>query len=112
MTHGDKSKAKAGKSSQASARKGGKAVAAREAGKSVKASKAGKKSGQAAAKEQSSAAKGSNSAKSSPKGAVETAAKVTRGSETGNGTFANPLVAAAFKRAVKKYPNAFRKLTD
>jgi len=27
-------------------------------------------------------------------------------------TFNNPVVAAAFKRAVKKYPNAFRRLTD
>ena len=26
--------------------------------------------------------------------------------------FSNPLVANAFKRAVKKYPNAFRRLTD
>lgn len=27
-------------------------------------------------------------------------------------TFNNPVVAAAFKRAVKKYPTAFRRLTD
>lgn len=27
-------------------------------------------------------------------------------------SFANPSVAAAFRRAVKKYPNAFRRLTD
>jgi hypothetical protein len=26
--------------------------------------------------------------------------------------FSNPIVAAAFKRAVKKYPTAFRRLTD
>ena len=30
----------------------------------------------------------------------------------GNGSFNNPTVAAAFKHAIKKYPNAFRKLTD
>lgn len=27
-------------------------------------------------------------------------------------TFNNPTVAGAFKRAVRKYPNAFRRLTD
>jgi len=27
-------------------------------------------------------------------------------------SFSNPVVAAAFKRAVKKYPTAFRRLTD
>ena len=30
----------------------------------------------------------------------------------GSINFSNPLVAAAFKRAVKKYPSAFRRLTD
>jgi hypothetical protein len=27
-------------------------------------------------------------------------------------SFSNPVVATAFKRALKKYPNAFRRLTD
>lgn len=37
--------------------------------------------------------------------------KGTRGA-TGNGGFTNPVIAAAFKRAVKKYSTALRHLTD
>ncbi|HEY2830258.1 MAG TPA: hypothetical protein VGJ88_09095, partial [Thermoanaerobaculia bacterium] len=32
--------------------------------------------------------------------------------ETGDASFGNPIIAAAFKRAAKKYSNAFRRLTD
>ena len=31
---------------------------------------------------------------------------------TGDGSFGNAIIAAAFKRAAKKYSNAFRRLTD
>ena len=37
----------------------------------------------------------------------------TQGRGTGdNSGFSNPLVASAFKRAIKKFPTAFRRLTD
>jgi hypothetical protein len=54
-------------------------------------------------------------AKESSAGAKEAAASgnaKARAADAGNGSFTNPVVGAAFKRAVKKYSNAFRKLTD
>ncbi len=96
MKHGDKAKSKASKAS----------------GK--KASKTGGQSRQAA----SSKAKQTRPSKSSTKSVPKSSA-----GQGGNGkskgrtapeavTFTNPTVAAAFKRAVKKFPNAFRRLTD
>ena len=41
---------------------------------------------------------------------MSAAGKPQRGPE--GFTISNPIIAAAFKRAVKKYPNAFRRLTD
>ena len=40
--------------------------------------------------------------------------KIDSGKGRGNdaGSFNNPVVASAFKRAVKKYPSAFKRLTD
>ena len=32
--------------------------------------------------------------------------------DDGGFTFTNPAIESAFKRAIKKYPNAFRRLTD
>lgn len=120
MTHGDKAKAKTGKSSEASGSKksssptGGKSSESRQsrgqesrqsgqAGAKIAVKKslpapavAGKKGGGFSAKETAPDGKGS---KSRPPAEDE-------------GGFSNPVVAAAFKRAVKKYPNALRKLTD
>lgn len=115
MKHGDQAKAKSaqaagkvqGKSDQsAGAKAGGKA------GQSSKAAKSGsKQSGQkAAAKASPGKVKAAVAKKTEaePKGGNgKTAAN--RSSDTG---FSNPVVANAFKRAVKKYPNAFRRLTD
>ncbi|HEY6844407.1 MAG TPA: hypothetical protein VI391_09580 [Thermoanaerobaculia bacterium] len=70
----------------------------------AKATPSGKKS-QAAAKAKSSESRGkAASAKTAPARAG--------GGKTDSGPFNNPVVAAAFKRAVKKYPSAFRRLTD
>ena len=115
MTHGDQAKAKTAKSSQASATPksssktagqtgkgtGKEAGAAGKGGKiSVKANQAGPEKGSvAAAKETGAAGKGSK-ARPAPAAADD------------NPGFSNAAVAAAFKRALKKYPNAFRKLTD
>jgi hypothetical protein len=94
MKHGDKTKGKASKAS----------------GK--KASQSSKSSGKAA----------SSKSKSVPeKASAKTGAKAAGKPKAGNGAgaarpagdgFTNPVVGAAFKHAVKKYPNAFRKLTD
>ena len=91
MKHGDKTK---GKASKASGKK------ARQSGKGASKTAASSKS------------------KSSPQKASSKASKSNAGNgdspparTTGDG-FTNPVVGAAFKHAVKKYPNAFRKLTD
>ena len=103
MKHGDKTK---GKASKASGKKAGSS-----AGKS---SKAGDKIKAVVAK--------AKSALTSKASIEKTAAKQAPAKQAGNGSaarargnesgFSNPAVGAAFKTAVKKYPNAFRKLTD
>ena len=65
----------------------------------------------------------SSSKEGSPKASAKTAVKKTDSEAKGgngkagarrvpDGGFTNPIVGNAFKRAVKKYPNAFRRLTD
>lgn len=119
MTHGDKAKAKAGKSSQAPAKKvSSKTVEAQKgSGKAVaKAeSKAPGKSGKTVVKAQPAGRQGASPAqKGGGTGAKEadTDAKKSRGGPAESAGFSNAVVAAAFKRALKKYPNALRKLTD
>ncbi len=92
MKHGDKAKSK--KASKASGKKGSKAV-----GKSAaKSSKAKKQTASKKIDKQSS--RSGNNGK--PRSRIS----------PDSITFTNPVVANAFKRAVKKYPNAFRRLTD
>lgn len=125
MTHGDKAKAKTGKSSQASAAKKSPAKGV-QAGKG--ASQEGRKDsaqGRQAAQTGKNGVKASaGSEKAAPAGkkgggpvpskdnAAEARAKARPPADTNGGSFSNPLIANAFKRALKKYPNAFRKLTD
>ncbi|HEY0143237.1 MAG TPA: hypothetical protein VGF48_20255 [Thermoanaerobaculia bacterium] len=133
MKHGDQGKGKTAKAaSQASATRG-KTVPVSQGGKAGKAvktssSKAGEDGGGQNGKGSGSKKAGSASSKAAPeKGSrlpVQQAAAATPvkkgGSDAGAkgrpveepGGFNNPLVANAFKRAVAKYPNAFRKLTD
>ena len=95
MKHGDKTK---GKASKASGKK------ASATGKSSKAP--------ASAQAKSGAAKASTKA-SKPQtgnGGAATAARARVSAPDGG--FTNPVVGAAFKLAVKKYPNTLRKLTD
>ena len=101
MKHGDKAKGKAGK---ASGKKSGQSVTKDNKAAQVVKSK----------KHEASSAKAGN--KSSSKAAAKPEdpgngkARARAGSDEVG--FTNPIVAAAFKRAVKKYPNAFRRLTD
>ncbi|MGZ8231244.1 MAG: hypothetical protein ACXWUS_16550 [Burkholderiales bacterium] len=108
MKHGDKTKGKASKAS----------------GK--KASQSGKSTGKAASSKSKSVPEKvsvktstKTSAKTSTKTSIKAAGKPKVGNGAGVGAprpagdgFSNPIVGAAFKHAVKKYPNAFRKLTD
>src|SRR3954453_9828388 len=107
MNDGDKAKAKAAKaktsgketSSKNSAKeKGGKAVAASSKKESSAPSKTGAEKKGGSAKSSSAKAGGKSSGKAR--------------SEPDTITFTNPAIESAFNRAVKKYPNAFRRLTD
>jgi hypothetical protein len=76
-----------------------------------KASPAGKKSKPAA---KDKASKGVSAKKSPAKVAATGPAGKADAKGRGSDPFSfnNPIVAAAFRRAVKKYPSAFRRLTD
>src|SRR3954470_11920750 len=102
MKHGDKAKGKASKASKTSGKKvtqgGAKGKTSQSKGGEAKASsKVEKSAAKAAAK---TPAKGSVEKSSASKGSVPARAP------NGDASFANALVAAAFKRAVKKYNNA------
>ena len=130
MTHGDKAKAKTGKSSQASAaakkssppvkEAAGKAVQGKSGGKvapkgdgkgeqartgKIAVKKAGAEKGSPAPAEKSGAGAGKEGG-----GSAKAAKAATREAEPGS--FSNPVIGNAFKHALKKYPNALRKLTD
>ena len=116
MTHGDKEKAKAAKSNKASVKKAGengkgKAVQTIQAGKSVSKTvpenKGSSKTGKAAEK---SSGKARQTAGEKAKDAgIRPDLKAQSNSTPADAN--NPVVAAA-ERAIQKYPNAFRKLTD
>ncbi len=106
MKHGDKAKAKTAKaSSKASVKKAASKSGTPQKSKADKAAKGGKdvktvktvETGKAAARETVAKTKG--------------VAGNGRSSADAAG-FSNAAIAAAFRRAVKKYPNAFRRLTD
>ncbi|HEV7920995.1 MAG TPA: hypothetical protein VGR02_09425 [Thermoanaerobaculia bacterium] len=103
MKHGDNAKAKAasktssGKSSKAAGEKGS---SAKEAGTSSKAKDSKASGKQAGAGGEKAPARGNGKSSRVPVPPPEA------------GTFTNPVVEDAFKRAIKKYPNAFRRLTD
>ena len=93
MKHGDKTK---GKASKASGKKVQQASKTSKAAVSAESKSGGKKAAQQAR----------------PK-AGKQEGPGRAGSRSGTeGGFSNPAVGAAFKLALKKYPNAFRKLTD
>ncbi|HKO54917.1 MAG TPA: hypothetical protein VJ276_03500 [Thermoanaerobaculia bacterium] len=111
MKHGDKAKAKAAQTaSKASSGKNSKAAGEKSSGsaKAAGSSKAkdvktGKQAGAGNQKDEAGGKAGGNGKPSARRPAAAPAEA---------GTFTNPIVANAFKRAIKKYPNAFRRLTD
>lgn len=74
--------------------------------------KHGHKKGKAKATPSGKKSKTAAKDKSSVKAAGAKAAPARAGKNDGTFSFNNPAVAAAFKRAVKKYSSAFRRLTD
>jgi hypothetical protein len=104
MKHGDKAKAKSAKAKAS----GKEAVSKKSDAKSSKGAEKSSvvKAAQAVSKKESSkpaAEKSSAPGNGKGKGARPT---------TAPGGFTNPVIAEAFRRAVKKYPNTFRRLTD
>ncbi len=87
----------------------------KEKGKKAKAKPSGKKSSPPAPK-----SKAIQIAQTKKGGSAAAAIEIkggANGKNRGRGSpdvpsFNNPVVATAFKRAVKKFPNAFRRLTD
>ncbi|HEV8657919.1 MAG TPA: hypothetical protein VGS96_04760 [Thermoanaerobaculia bacterium] len=98
MKHGDKTKRKA--ASKASGKKSSKAKISAKSKKAAPVVKAKKQTTSSKTQKQVSSSKSGGNGKPRP--------RLT----TDQLTFSNPIVAAAFKRAIKKYPNAFRRLTD
>lgn len=99
MKHGKKSEKKAAKTVK-------KASSTKSSGKKAVASKSREKAG----KKQTAKASGTEAARKSAAGPRP--ASTGRGKAPVQLTFTNAAVAAGFKRAVKKYPNAFRRLSD
>ena len=99
MKHGDKAKAKAAKAKASGKEAGGKKSDAKSS-KGAEKSSSPKEAGSKAVEKAGVAAKGGNGKN---KGVRPPAAP---------GGFSNPLIGEAFRRAIKKYPTAFRRLTD
>ena len=108
MKHGDKAKAKSAKTvSKASDKKSGSGKAKAAESRESKTGQRSKAPQNAKGGEKQNHVKAGDAAKRAAGGA-------SRGSDASEAavSFGNPVIAAAFKRAVKKYPNAFRRLTD
>ena len=120
MKHGDQEKRKAAKAVTEASAKGGKAVAAKSSKGGQSAGKAGSKGENGSAKKQQAGpeAKGSSPVPKAgaQKGSASSSTPASQGGKARAAEepvdFTNPVIASAFKRAVQKYPNAFRKLTD
>ena len=79
----------------------------KDKGKKAQAKPSGKKGSPPASKSSSASVQGKKIA-----GAAAAAPTAKGRASDGSPSFNNPVVASAFKRAVKKFPNAFRRLTD
>lgn len=116
MKHGDKGKAKAAKAKASGNKVVSKEVGAKSKAASAKHSAKGK-AGQVLPVKATGkvvppkvVAKAAGAKVSAGKADDGKVARSTNGNEAG--TFTNPLVGAGFKRALKKFPTAFKRLTD
>jgi hypothetical protein len=120
MKDGDKAKNKAAKAKASGKETSSKTVAKAKGGQAVKASpKKESSSPGKASKEKAGSVKASPKilVKAGSKVAGKGSAKTAAGEKAGRSDdtdirFTNPAIESAFRRAVKKYPNAFRRLTD
>lgn len=120
MTHGDKTKAKPVKSSKASGKDqaSSKGVEARKAGaekgngKNAVPAKTGKGGESSAPAKAVSAGKASGGTAARGKEGGEKSRPRAAAVVSEGPVISNPALADSFGRAIKKYPNAFRKLTD
>jgi hypothetical protein len=121
MKHGDQANAKSAKAKASPAKtavaKSSKAAGAPSKTKNSSSGKAIPKKGAAPAAafrdEDSGKSKGAAKGDGGKASAAKSGGKATpRAAAPEPEGFSNPLIAAAFERAVKKYPNAFRRLTD
>ncbi|MGZ8851648.1 MAG: hypothetical protein ACXW3E_15145 [Thermoanaerobaculia bacterium] len=100
MKHGDKAKAKTAKAASKTSGKGSKAVAAKTSSKTGKSLSSSKQDHSKAPAKTSIVKPAGGNGKSKGRGPADALG------------FTNPVVASAFKRAIKKFPTAFRRLTD
>jgi hypothetical protein len=103
MKHGDKAKAKSAKTKASGKEAGSKKTVAKSSKGAEKSSQADKAGG--------SKKEVSKSSGPAPKGG-NGKGKTGRPAPVAAGGFTNPVIGEAFRRAVKKYSNAFRRLTD
>ena len=99
MKHGDKAKAKSAKA-KASGKDAGSKKSDAKSSKGAEKSSSPKEAGGKAVEKTSLAAKGGNGKN-----------KIVH-APAAPGGFTNPVIGEAFRRAIKKYPTAFRRLTD
>ena len=83
----------------------------KDKGKKVKAKPSGKK-GSPPASKSSHSVQGKKGVAAAPAAKAGADGKNRGRASDGGPSFNNPVVANAFRRAVKKFPNAFRRLTD
>src|SRR5262249_55275416 len=107
MKHGDKAKAKSAKAKAS----GKEARRKKSVAKSSKGAEKSSKAVKAKARAKESARKAPQKSSAPPKGGNGKGSKGAR-PVSGTVSFSNPVIAEAFRRAVKKYPTAFRRLTD
>ena len=109
MKHGDKAKAKSAKTKASGKEASSKKVVAKS---SKGAEKTVSKAPKAGGKKDSGAKAVQAAKKGSPPAKADNGKGKSRPVPTGPVNFTNPVVAEAFRRAIKKYPTAFRRLTD
>lgn len=118
MKHGDQAKAKSAKAKASPAKSSSKAVAVEKSRKAAgEGSKAKSSTGKTVVKKSAAAAKAGPKAEDNgggkPKAGGAPAKVPARSAPAPDSEgFTNPVIAGAFKHALKKYSNAFRKLTD
>jgi hypothetical protein len=114
MTHGDKTKANPVKSGKASGKEAsaGKSIEIRKASAEKGSGKASAASGSKAGQNGNGGGKASGIAKAAARAESSEKSRARAAASEDEGGISNPAIASSLDRAIKKYPNAFRKLND